>query len=98
MIRLVLVGITALYLLAAVITYLVHLPVLLSGYLLVNGLVILAGLAIERGRYHPAAESGVWEPTGERFVDPGNGHLIEVRYNRESGARRYEDLGPAHKT
>lgn len=97
MIRVIVAALTVFYLAAAVVTFLVHLPILLSGYLLANGLVFLVGLAIERGRYHVASRDGAFEPTGERFVDPTSGHLIEVRYNHRTGERQYRDLGPARK-
>lgn len=62
--------------------------------LLVNGVILVGALAVERGRYRPriAAASGPWELTGERFVDPASGHLTEVRYNRATGQRMYVDL------
>ncbi len=62
--------------------------------LIVNGVIIVGALAVERGRYRPRidAASGPWELTGERFVDPASGHLTEVRYNRDTGQREYVDL------
>ncbi len=62
--------------------------------LLVNGVIIVGALAVERGRYRPRidAASGLWELTGERFVDPASGHLTEVHYNRDTGQRVYVDL------
>lgn len=62
--------------------------------LIVNGVIIVGALAAERGRYLPRinAMSGAWESTGERFVDPPSGHLMEVRYNRDTGQREYVDL------
>jgi hypothetical protein len=63
--------------------------------LLVNGGVILAALLLERSHYRPEPPVGArWEATGERFVDPATGHQIEVRYDRNTGARDYIDLGP----
>ena len=97
MLRAVLGAVGALYLAAAAVTYAVHLPLLLSGYLTVNGLLVVAGLIVERSRYRPAGGEGLWETTGERFVDPSSGHLIEVRYNARTGRRRYDDLGPANQ-
>lgn len=64
-------------------------------YLLGNGVVILAALLFERSRYRPDRPAGArWESTGERFVDPTTGHQMEVRYDRQTGARDYVDLGP----
>ena len=63
--------------------------------LVVSGGVIVGALAIERGRYRQRLDmaSGPWEPTGERFVDPTSGRLMEVRYNRDTGERAYVDVG-----
>ena len=94
MIRVILAVVTAAYLVAAVATYFFHLPLWLTGYLLVNWLVIAIPLAIERGRYRGATDKGQWEPTGERFVDPSTGHLVEVQYDRRSGKRRYREQNP----
>ncbi len=60
----------------------------------VAGLLALA-LAFERRGYRPRVDraSGHWESTGERFVDPTSGHLIEVRYNPDTGERDYIDKG-----
>ncbi len=58
--------------------------------LLVAGLVILLGTALERWRYrvHSPADAR-WERTGERFEDPVTGEPMEVLYDRTSGERRY---------
>ncbi len=62
--------------------------------LALGGLMALA-LLFERRGYRPRVnrESGNWETTGERFVDPTSGHLIEVRYNPDTGQRDYVDKG-----
>lgn len=62
--------------------------------LIVNGVIIVGALAVERGRYRPRIDSaaGHWELTGERFVDPASGHLMEVRYNKDTGQREYVDV------
>jgi len=65
--------------------------------LLAGGILLGGALLIERGRYHRKPGGGTWEPTGERFIDPTSGHLIEVRYNAQSGERQYQDLGSAEK-
>jgi hypothetical protein len=61
--------------------------------LAVLGALILIGTFFE-GRYRArrAAGSG-WETTGERFVDPTSGKLVEVRYNPQTGERAYVDAG-----
>ncbi len=64
--------------------------------LLVTGVVVVIALVFERRGYHPKVNRSVghWEETGEKFVDPTSGHLIEVRYNPETGERDYVDKGP----
>lgn len=96
MIRPLLGGAAVLLIAGGAVTYVLQLPMLLSVYLVVEGVLIVGGLALERGRYRPPVPpGGSWEPTEERFLDPASGHLIEVQYDRDSGTRRYEDLGPA---
>lgn len=59
------------------------------------GAVLTLGILFERRGYHPRVDrsSGNWEETGERFVDPVTGNLIEVRYNPDTGERDYVDKG-----
>jgi hypothetical protein len=59
------------------------------------GAVIVLAMLFERWRYHNrnASVDGDWQPTGERFVDPGTGKNVEVLYNPQSGERRYRELG-----
>jgi hypothetical protein len=56
----------------------------------VGGPVIFVSLLVERWRYNAAhrAQSGD-APTGERFIDPESGDLMEVVYNKRTGERRY---------
>lgn len=57
-----------------------------------GGTVILLGTLFERWRYrnrNVTASRGDWQPTGERFVDPGTGEKMEVLYDPESGERLY---------
>jgi hypothetical protein len=58
------------------------------------GVVIVVGVLIERGRYRTGADRGHdrWQSTGERFVDPTSGRLMEVRYDPESGERGYVEV------
>lgn len=64
-------------------------------YLLIQGIVVLAALLFERGRYQPRiTESGDWQETEERFVDPSTGQLMKVRYNPRTGARDYVPADP----
>lgn len=59
-------------------------------YLFINGVIVIAALLFERGRYRPSiAAGGRWEETGERFVDPSTGQLMKVRFNPQTGARDY---------
>jgi hypothetical protein len=62
-----------------------------------SGVVIAFALLFERRGYHPKVDwtSPDWETTSERFVNPVSGHLIEVRYNPDTGERDYVDKGPA---
>src|SRR4030081_3527112 len=61
---------------------------------LVGGAIIVLGTLFERWRYHNrnASVDGVWQPTGERFVDPATGKNVEVLYDPQSGERRYREL------
>jgi len=63
--------------------------------LVVSSVVLVVALIFERRGYRPRVDRahGRWEATGERFVDPTSGHLIEVRYDPATGQRDYVDLG-----
>lgn len=65
-------------------------------YLVVVGLVLVVGIVFERRGYNPKVNRthGRWQWTGERFIDPTTHHLIEVRFDPETGQRDYVDLGP----
>src|SRR5919206_908029 len=67
-----------------------------GGWLLLNGLVVLAATIFERGRYRPKREGTErWESTGERFIDPSSGRLMEVRFDPRTGKRDYVEVaGP----
>jgi hypothetical protein len=68
-------------------------------YLLVNGVIVVAALLFERGRYRPqVTEGGRWQETGERFIDPSTGQLMKVRYNPQTGARQYLPVNPVPET
>lgn len=56
------------------------------------GCFIAAAVLAERWRYRSrnAAESGDWQKTEERFVDPESGQTVQVLYNPRTGERRYE--------
>lgn len=64
-------------------------------YVFIQGLIVIAALLFERGRYRPrVTDSGRWQETGERFVDPSTGQLMMVRYNPQTGARDYLPVSP----
>jgi hypothetical protein len=58
---------------------------------LVFGTLLLLGTLFERWRYKAAQTPGSarGQPTGERFVDPETGALMEVWYDAGSGERSY---------
>lgn len=64
-------------------------------YLFLEGCVLTLGIGLERWRYRSTANRhrGTWQPTGERFVDPTSGELVEVYYNPETGERYYQQKG-----
>ncbi len=60
--------------------------------LVIGGLLLLIGLAIERWRYKPIVTrrpDARWSDTGERFVDPETGKLTAVYFDAASGERHY---------
>lgn len=59
------------------------------GWVIVEGVILILALLLERGRYRPKASSGPWEATEERFQDPTTGRWIRVEYNPSTGERRY---------
>jgi hypothetical protein len=57
--------------------------------LIVVGVLICISLVFE-GRYRTAKVArGQWQPTGEKFIDPATGKLVEVDYDPQTGERRY---------
>ena len=63
-------------------------------WLLVNGCVLIGAIVFERWRYRPSIDrsKGLWQPTGERFVDPSTGRLVDVFYNPDTGERDYVEV------
>jgi len=60
--------------------------------LLIGGLFLLVGLAIERWRYKPIGSGRPqpgWTDTGERFVDPETNALTAVYVDAATGERHY---------
>ena len=60
-------------------------------WLLVNGAIFTLGTLFERWRYKPvkSPQAARGAPTGERFVDPKSGALMEVYYDASTGERSY---------
>jgi hypothetical protein len=81
---------------AGILLFVVQAPAVVVIYLAVSGALIAGGILFERRGYHPRVDRtrGKWQPTGERFVDPTTGKLMEVRFNPETGERDYIELGP----
>jgi hypothetical protein len=68
-------------------------------YLFINGVIVVAALLFERGRYRPPVSADSrWQETGERFVDPCTGILMKVRYNPQTGERDYVPVDPTSTT
>lgn len=69
-------------------------------YLAVNGSLVVIAVLFERRRYRPRTDStlGAWQRTGERFIDPTSGQLMEVFYNRTTGERDYRTVAPQNET
>ena len=68
-------------------TFLLFIPQLVIG-----GVLLIVGLAIERWRYKPLSETRPdprWTDTGERFVDPETGKLTAVYFDPANGERHY---------
>ncbi len=63
--------------------------------LVLGGLFLLIGLAIERWRYKPLEQRAPdprWTDTGERFIDPQSGVLVAVYFDPTKGERHYIHL------
>jgi hypothetical protein len=63
--------------------------------------LVLAGLLFENYRYrrlNSQAPGGAFKPTGERFIDPESGQLVEVHSDPATGARRYVAVKDAADT
>ncbi|HET7815304.1 MAG TPA: PGPGW domain-containing protein [Candidatus Baltobacteraceae bacterium] len=60
--------------------------------LLVFGSLVVLSLLFEgryRGQRTAAPQPPSWQPTGEKFIDPGTGQTVEVDYDPETGERNY---------
>jgi hypothetical protein len=72
-------------------------------WLLIAGAAITAGTALERVFYKPllrGSPGAGWQRTGERFIDPESGRMVDVFYNASSGQRQYvaQDRNGADRT
>jgi hypothetical protein len=68
-------------------------------WLLVLGLIFSLGVLYERSRYKSIADKRPgpdWQATGERFIDPESGKLVEVYFKPATGERMYVKMKSAH--
>jgi hypothetical protein len=64
-------------------------------WLLFNASILGLALLFERRGYHPRApDSASLHPSGERFLDPTSGELVEVWEDPATGAREYRKAPP----
>lgn len=92
MLAIVLYGLGAALLVGAGVAALTGLSVVLVPQLLLAGVLLVVGLAIERWRYKPLVDAGpdpAWTDTGERFVDPSSGRLTAVYFDPRDATRHY---------
>jgi len=69
--------------------------VLPGWWLLFNSSVLGLALLFERRGYRPrAAAPARLRPSGERFLDPTSGELVEVWEDPATGAREYRPAPP----
>jgi hypothetical protein len=97
MLRWLIAGYGLLYLIGAgLLLFVVHATFWLVLYLAVNGALLVGAVFLERKGYRPRVDRarGEWRATGERFVDPTTGRMMEVRYNPATGERDYVEVKP----
>jgi hypothetical protein len=89
-----LIGLGVLYLAVGAYLLSIRVALVLAIYLVVGGVVLAGSIVLERRGYRPRVDRarGSWQRTGERFVDPSSGRLMEVRYNPDTGERDYVDV------
>jgi hypothetical protein len=82
------------FLAGAVVLYVLDGPLIGVVYLGASGALMVAGILFARGRYRTGVDRSHdrWQSTGERFVDPTSGRLMEVRYDPETGERDYVEV------
>jgi hypothetical protein len=89
-----LIGLGVLYLAVGAYLLSIHVALVLAIYLVIGGALLAGSIVLERRGYRPRVHHarGRWQRTGERFVDPSSGRLVEVRYNPDTGEREYVDV------
>jgi hypothetical protein len=89
-----LIGLGVLYLAVGAYLLSIHVALVLAIYLVVGGAVLAGSIVLERRGYRPHVDHarGRWQRTGERFIDPSSGRLMEVHYNPDTGEREYVDV------
>ena len=94
MLRRWLIALGVLYLAVGAYLVSIHVALALAIYLVVGGVVLAGSIVLERSGYRPLVDRarGRWQLTGERFVDPSSGRLMEVRYNPDTAERDYVDV------
>lgn len=64
-------------------------------WLLANSVVLGLALLFERRGYNPRApDAAALRPSGERFLDPTSGELVEVWEDPATGVREYRPAPP----
>jgi hypothetical protein len=99
MLRIVLITLVSAMLAASVVGLVIMGPSLIGPTILFG--VVLVGLLFENFRYRKLsgrAPGGAFSATGERFIDPESGKLIEVHSDPATGARRYVAIADADDT
>jgi hypothetical protein len=92
MLPIVLYVVGGLLLVGAAVAVLTGVMVALLPQLIVGGVLLVVGLAIERWRYKPLLRGGLdprWKDTGERFIDPESGQPTAVYFDPQRGERHY---------
>jgi hypothetical protein len=73
--------------------------VLPGWWLLFNSTVLGLALLFERRGYQPrAGDIASLRPSGERFLDPTSGELVEVWEDPATGVREYRPAPPPERT
>lgn len=98
----------ALYVIGALLLLVAAIALLVGGVLaiflpqlIIGGLFLIVGLAIERWRYKPVSANRPdprWTDTGERFVDPETGVMTAVYFDPVNGERHYLAAQPRKHT